>query len=566
MKRMILVSLIGLLASGAYASDLSYGGPYSQMKVKLCSDTPPSRSILPDGSLICDDNPPTSETYCTGGFVYADTDIFNCGSQVEQDGDLNNNGIPDNDEDWDGDGLVNGVDPNPTLNDNAELDEDNNGIPDKLDPFFDLYKASRPEFIKCDSQDRDCQSSNTAIYSLANANRDLTRIINHMAEGNTSKQFTRTLENLRQTMTFQEVQTRKELQDLQHAVNNSGGVDNSALIKSEFKDVDEQFSSVENELDDMEDILWDVKSIASDANSSVKSLPTQINAVHQHMDANKGQLIDAINNGSGGSSGLTGQQKTQLKNAAKASANQKKLNNIQGTVNHIDGAFENVSDSLRGLDTSVNGLTPIIFETNGAVAQNGRMISSIADDVNENTNEKFNLLSDQIGAISGGASTVDLSSVEDGINDLSEKIDGLENGNGTDLSALTGAINGVADGVSDIGDLLKSVDASKAGIDGTCIQGDTCQGFYESAYEGDLSTVVSSQLDAMKTSIVDPFVSSFGNIDLSGAQRPKFGLPVPFYGYMSFDDYIDMDWIFGFLRFIFLASTAFYCRQIIFGG
>ncbi|URM13288.1 hypothetical protein KLJ63_09205 [Vibrio splendidus] len=139
-------------------------------------------------------------------------------------------------------------------------------------------------------------------------------------------------------------------------------------------------------------------------------------------------------------------------------------------------------------------------------------------------------------------------------------------GNGEVLSQISSKLDGLATGVTDIGDLLKGVDTSKAGIDGTCIQGGTCQGFYESAYEGDLSTVVGGQLDSMKTSIVDPFVSSFGNIDLSGAQRPKFGLPVPFYGYMSFDDYIDMDWIFGFLRFIFLASTAFYCRQIIFGG
>ncbi|WP_213864494.1 hypothetical protein [Vibrio crassostreae] len=543
MKRMILASLIGLLASGAYASDLSYGGPYSQMKVKLCSDTPPSRSILPDGSLICDDNPPTNDTYCTGGFVYADTDIFNCGSQVEQDGDLNNNGIPDNDEDWDGDGLVNGVDPNPTLNDNAELDEDNNGIPDKLDPFFDLYKASRPEFVKCDAQDPRCQSTNTAIYSLSNANRDLTRIINHMAEGNTSKQFTRTLENLRQTMTFQEVQTRKELRDLQHAVNNSGGgVDNSALIKSEFKDVDEQFSSVENELDDMEEILWDVKSIASDANSSVKSLPTQINAVHQHMDANKGQLIDAINNVSGGSSGLTSQQKTQLRNAAKANANQKLLKELKPLVEQSLAVTKAVE---RNLDWFNEDFTAYSEKTDG----------------------QFSELSDQIAAISGGQSTVDLSGVESSIDALSDKIDGIEGGgNGEGLAEISSKLDGLATGVTDIGDLLKSVDASKAGIDGTCIQGGTCQGFYESAYEEDLSAVVGGQLDAMKTSIVDPFVSSFGDIDLSGAQRPKFGLPVPFYGYMSFDDYIDMDWIFGFLRFIFLASTAFYCRQIIFGG
>ncbi|NOH93563.1 hypothetical protein F0229_13450 [Vibrio sp. AIC-3] len=539
MKRMILASLIGLSASGAYASDLNYGGPYSQMKVKLCSDTPPSRSILPDGSLICDDNPPTNDTYCTGGFVYADTDIFNCGSEVEQDGDLNNNGIPDNDEDWDGDGLVNGVDPNPTLNDNAELDEDNNGIPDKLDPFFDLYKASRPEFIKCDAQDRDCQSSNTAIYSLANANRDLTRIINHMAEGNTSKQFTRTLENLRQTMTFQEVETRKELKDLERAINNiDGGVDNSDLIKKEFNDVDAQFASITAGLNSTQ--------------INVNSVLGQVNNVNSHLDATQSEIIAAINNSGGGSGGLTTTQKKQLKNAAKANTNQKLLKQVQQVVNDYGNAF----------DVMVNNQSEI---KNGVEVGN-IIAASISDDVNENTDAKFNQLSDQIAAISGGESTVDLSSVEDGISNLSAKIDGLGDGDGTDLSALTGAINGVADGVSDIGDLLKSVDASKAGIDGTCIQGGTCQGFYESAYEGDLSTVVGGQLDSMKTSIVDPFVSSFGNIDLSGAQRPKFGLPVPFYGYMSFDNYIDMDWIFGFLRFIFLASTAFYCRQIIFGG
>ncbi|PTP64703.1 hypothetical protein [Vibrio splendidus] len=539
MKILILASLIGLIASGTYASDLSYGGPYSQMKLKLCSDTPPSRSILPDGSLVCDGEDNDPNAYCVGGFNYADTDIFNCGSQVEQDGDLNNNGIPDNDEDWDGDGLVNGVDPNPTLNDNAELDEDNNGIPDKLDPFFDLYKASRPEFVKCDAQDPRCQSTNTAIYSLSNANRDLTRIINHMAEGNTSKQFTRTLENLRQTMTFQEVETRKELKDLERAINNiDGGVDNSDLIKKEFNDVDAQFASITAGLNSTQ--------------INVNSVLGQVNNVNSHLDATQSEIIAAINNSGGGSGGLTTTQKKQLKNAAKANANQKLLKQVQQVVNDYGNAF----------DVMVNNQSEI---KNGVEVGN-IIAASISDDVNENTDAKFNQLSDQIAAISGGESTVDLSSVEDGISNLSAKIDGLGDGDGTDLSALTGAINGVADGVSDIGDLLKSVDASKAGIDGTCIQGGTCQGFYESAYEGDLSTVVSSQLDAMKTSIVDPFVSSFGNIDLSGAQRPKFGLPVPFYGYMSFDDYIDMDWIFGFLRFIFLASTAFYCRQIIFGG
>ncbi|WP_146489734.1 hypothetical protein [Vibrio sp. T20] len=549
MKRMILASLIGLIASGAYASDLSYGGPYSQMKLKLCSDTPPSRSILPDGSLVCDGEDNDPNAYCVGGFNYADTDIFNCGSQVDQDGDLNNNGRPDDEEDWDGDGLANGVDPNPTLNDNVEIDEDKNGIPDRLEPFFERYKASRAEVIECDAQDPNCKSSNTAIYSLANMNRDLTNIVNLMASTtNVDKKFQRTLTNLSQTLAYQEAETRRELRDLQHAVNNSGGggVDNSNLIKSEFRDVDSQFADLESNLNNVHRTVNNVGAQLYTINRGVETLSSDLNT-------NSQDILSAINNLEVSGSGLTSQQQTQLKNAAKANANQKLLKQIQQRVNGYGSGFDMIID---GND-----------EIKSAVQQNALMISSVSDDVNENTNQKFNQLSDQIAAISGGQSTVDLSGVESSIDALSDKIDGIEGGgNGEGLAEISSKLDGLATGVTDIGDLLKGVDASKAGIDGTCIQGGTCQGFYESAYEGDLSTVVGSQLDSMKTSIVDPFVSSFGNIDLSGAQRPKFGLPVPFYGYMSFDDYIDMDWIFGFLRFIFLASTAFYCRQIIFGG
>ncbi|WP_373943266.1 hypothetical protein L0991_05220 [Vibrio chagasii] len=549
MKRMILASLISLLSSDALASDLTYGGPYSQMKVKLCSDTPPSRSILPDGSLVCDDNPPTSDSYCTGGFNYADTDIFNCGSQVEQDGDLNNNGIPDEEEDWDGDGLANGLDPNPTLNDNAELDEDNNGIPDKLEPFFERYKASRAEVVTCDGADPDCRSADVALYGLMNTNRDLTNIINLMVSSDVDQKFSRTLENLSRTMTFQEIQTRKEFNDLERAVKNiDGGVDNSGIINSgfsnmvsEFEEVDSLFSQTLKRFDDVD---YDLNSV----DRSLTSLNGQINGVHGHLDATQSQIIDAINNSGGGDGGggLTSEQQAQLYDASKAKSNQKRIKNVQNSLN-----------DLANKNTRLEG----------ALMQTQMMVSSIADDVNENTNQKFNQLSDQIAAISGGQSTVDLSGVESSIDALSDKIDGIDGGSdGEGLAEISGKLDGLTNGVSDIADLLKGVDASKAGIDGTCIQGDTCQGFYMSAYDGDLSDVVSAELNDMRTSIVDPFVSSFGDINLSGAQRPKFGLPVPFYGYMSFDDYIDMDWIFGFLRFIFLASTAFYCRQIIFGG
>lgn len=543
MKSTSLILLALLCSAPALSADVTYGGPYSQLKVKLCSDTPPSRSLLPEGSLTCDDNPPQPDSYCTASWNYADTDIFNCGSETANPDDLNNNGIPDNDEDWDGDGLVNGVDPNPTLNDNVDLDSDNNGIPDKLDPFFDLYKASRPELIKCDAQDPDCQSSNTAIYSLSNANRDLTNIINLMAEGNTSKKFTRTLENLRQTMTFQEGRTRKELQDIERAINNiDGGVDNSRLIKSEFSDVDVKFSELHNQLDAINDgVLANQGSISAlggyvyEAKRSAENAADAANGAQDIAN----QVLNAVNNLEvSGGGGLTADQQRQLKNAAKSWNNPQNFKKLFKANGEIKSKLNKVLTSTSDIKQTQDLHT--------------RMLSSAADDaayaVNQELGARIDQLSDQIGAISGGTSTVDLSGVQTSIDGLSGKVDGL------------------TEGVNDIGELLKEVDTSAAGTGGSCIETSSCQGFYQSSYDGGLDSIVTAQLQEMKTSVVDPFVSSFGEIDLSGAKRPDFGLPVPFYGYFSFDDYIDLDSIFGFLRFIFLASTAFYCRQIIFGG
>ncbi|MFA1573944.1 hypothetical protein [Vibrio cyclitrophicus] len=445
MKRMILASLISLLSSDALASDLTYGGPYSQMKVKLCSDTSPSRSILPDGSLICDDNPPTSDTYCTGGFVYADSDIFNCGPAPTST-DLNGNGVDDDYEDWDGDGLANGQDPDPFDNGMRHLDQNHDGIPDAIEDVYDQLLDVQ-KVLYCESDDHECQNMRSVMNSLASSNSILARVARDASLRNVGRNdFNSSIGALTQSVNY-------KTSNILDAINNididvTGGVDNTDLLVENFNGLSNRLHSVDKSVESVQ--------------YSVNSLFNSFNGIHQHMDLNKSNIVDAINNND---------------------------------------------------------------------------------------------------------SSVDLSGVETSIDALSDKIDGIEGGNnGEELAEISGKLDGLATGVTDIGDLLKGVDASKAGIDGTCIQGDTCQGFYKSGYEGDLSDVVTAQLDAMKTSIVDPFVSSFGNIDLSGAQRPKFGLPVPFYGYMSFDDYIDMDWIFGFLRFIFLASTAFYCRQIIFGG
>ncbi|WP_138956439.1 hypothetical protein [Vibrio ichthyoenteri] len=122
------------------------------------------------------------------------------------------------------------------------------------------------------------------------------------------------------------------------------------------------------------------------------------------------------------------------------------------------------------------------------------------------------------------------------------------------------------DGIGTTLDEMTNVDTSGAGVSATCIETDTCVSYYETKYPEGLSGMASTQLAELKTEVIDGFVASFGELDLSNAERPKFGLPVPFYGWLYFSDYVDMDWIFSFLRFCFMVTTVFMCRRIVFGG
>ncbi|WP_249930576.1 DUF1542 domain-containing protein [Vibrio diabolicus] len=143
------------------------------------------------------------------------------------------------------------------------------------------------------------------------------------------------------------------------------------------------------------------------------------------------------------------------------------------------------------------------------------------------------------------------------------------NGVGNDVEQIAGAMDGIAEDVAGISETLDGIantDTSGAGTGGTCIEAGNCTGFYESAYPDGLGGLVSGQLNDLKTNVIDDFVNSFGNIDLSNAQRPSFVLPVPFFGDFSFEEHISFDWVFGFVRAVLIVSSIFAARRIIFGG
>ncbi|MEZ9204956.1 hypothetical protein AB4151_21605 [Vibrio splendidus] len=137
-------------------------------------------------------------------------------------------------------------------------------------------------------------------------------------------------------------------------------------------------------------------------------------------------------------------------------------------------------------------------------------------------------------------------------------------------------VNAVNTGFSDVGDSLEeikgsldgiaNVDTSSAGTSGSCIEADTCTGFYTSGYPDGLSGVANAHFESIKTNVLDGFVNTFGNLDLSNAKRPSFTIPVLDFGDYSIEDYLNLDWIFGFVRFCLIFTAIATARKNILGG
>ncbi|EHA1124341.1 hypothetical protein FG475_04295 [Vibrio navarrensis] len=160
--------------------------------------------------------------------------------------------------------------------------------------------------------------------------------------------------------------------------------------------------------------------------------------------------------------------------------------------------------------------------------------------------------------------TTAVNTTTNAVNDLGGKIDGL----GADLESIDGSLTGIGEALDGIGSALDGIantDTSGAGTGGTCIASDSCTGFYTSSYPDGLGGVFTDHFSEVGTKVTDSLTGMF-ELDLSGASRPQFGIPVPFYGWFYFDDYINLNWIFAFVRVCMMVTTAFTCRKLLFGG
>ncbi|EOV9229936.1 hypothetical protein [Vibrio parahaemolyticus] len=226
-------------------------------------------------------------------------------------------------------------------------------------------------------------------------------------------------------------------------------------------------------------------------------------------------------------------------------------------VNAITGMNKDVNKALNDMNIDINQASADvqnqIISLNASVVTNTQAIQKQQANDNE-IYRKTKALIQQANA-----------DITTAVNQNTNAINGV----GDDVEKIAGAMDGIAEDVAGISDTLDGIantDTFGAGIGGTCIETGTCTGFYESKYPEGLGGLVSGQLNDLKVNTIDNFVSSFGNLDLSNAQRPSFVLPVPFFGDFSFEEHISFDWVFGFVRAVLIMTSIFAARRIIFGG
>lgn len=131
-------------------------------------------------------------------------------------------------------------------------------------------------------------------------------------------------------------------------------------------------------------------------------------------------------------------------------------------------------------------------------------------------------------------------------NELLAALNGLSNGGESETSKQ------ILDKISNV---TASVDGSKA--------------VYTSPLDdATISNQMVTRLTSTKDKIFDGMLSAFGSVDLSGAARPSFALDMSGFGFGKYDfgNYVNFDYIFGFIRICILFTAAVACRKIIFGG
>lgn len=253
----------------------------------------------------------------------------------------------------------------------------------------------------------------------------------------------------------------------------------------------------------------------------------------------------------------TNATKAAARNTADLSAGISRLNDTafthsqQALRSHIqDKEFYEYLNSVLGKSSDMSTNPVSLFDALGHLWSNSNSQGSTLHSINNNTS-------------SMGYALDNLYNIDANLSYTNRLLEGLSggsgNGNSVDLQPVIDSISKVNNNL----DALANLDTSDVSV---CNGGECPKGFYTSKYENGFSGVFDDNFDALKNSVIDGVTEVFGSIDLSNAVAPSFCLIIGSFGSFCFTDYINLDWIFTFVRAAFMFTTIFYSRKLIIGG
>lgn len=322
--------------------------------------------------------------------------------------DLNMNGIPDDEEDFDGDGIPNGIDPEPDVNNGDNADTNGNNIPDSLDPYVDeLQSVEEKKFIlTCSGVDCSALNSIASQTSkVASTNKDLARVIEQLAVNNLDKEDLRII--------------TRGVGDAIKAASDKASLDTSNVRVMLSDEINTKNYEVKRRVIDSENNV--IAAIERQGDSGGLTLLQDqtlhgINNAISAQDVEIAEIKTAVDNIEVSGGGLTSTQANQLKNAANRSNGAKKnTDTIKTQMNEaldvLNRNYRN-SDKLDDLEDTVWDAVDSVQANTLAVSNkaNSDLYSMVVGEMDayfDDTQESISALSSQIEAISAASSTIE---------------------------------------------------------------------------------------------------------------------------------------------------------------
>ncbi|MBW3698052.1 hypothetical protein EK599_20435 [Vibrio sp. T187] len=340
--------------------------------------------------------------------------------------DINHNGIDDAEEDFDGDGIPNGIDPNPSEADGGVTDRNGDNIPDELEQYVDELTPNTSVISKVYCGTGNCEDINTIARTtsdLSSANHELAKSVKLLAMSSLDRAD---LHILNQGVTSTVRSIKGSVSDMSNNLQNIFGRSNQAVIDA-VNGIEVSGGGLTTAQNSW--LLDSVRNSVTNKQKNDQIIATQntqssrLNQIEMNL-ANKIEDISIT-----GGVGLTPTQATQLKNAANRSNGAKK--NTDTIKNQMSEALDVLNRNYRNSD-KLDALAEDV-----RIAKNN---SSLAYAVSDDTFYEVQDLNESLSAQIDGLAT---------------KLDGLASGgaptDGNGSQAIADSLSGISDSIDKLG-------------------------------------------------------------------------------------------------------------------